>query len=128
MRPFPPFIQTMFPAPRDRMAARPWWVQVGHNGTEPVYRRIDKMIHEGVDQPGAAKTAAQAEIIDNQDPIPRPAYRVGQIWVSADCVTAFQISQMNTRIPTMADVHGLHTYLIADLACPHLAPWAAPIK
>lgn len=61
-----------------------------------------------------------AEEIDRVLPIPHPGYRVGQIWASADAQTVRLVTR-GENIAAVADF----PFLIADAACPWLAPWSS---
>lgn len=63
-----------------------------------------------------------ANEIDQTMPIPHPGFRVGQIWASADASQVWQITR-NDDIVRALDL----PFLVADAACPWLAPWSAAL-
>ena len=127
---------------------RPWWeIQLrmveGRAEYEIVaVRRDDADIEIRAPKGSMDETERQEllepllEQMDLQHPIPHPGFRAGQIWgneyggsvqiVSCDphghhpnCVDDTDVPiHLNRFLP------GLYPYLIADPACPHLAPWS----
>lgn len=61
-----------------------------------------------------------AEEIDRIAPIPHPGFRVGQLWASAD-VGQVRLLTCSEDIAMVSDF----PFLIADMACPWLAPWSS---
>jgi hypothetical protein len=82
-----------------------------------------------------ADVLALLERLDRERPLPHPGFRVGQIWArddgSARIVQAF-IEGEPLILAAAIDANGLTVrplppefcYLVADPACPHLAPWS----
>jgi hypothetical protein len=65
-----------------------------------------------------ANSLAEAETEDISNPLPFPGIRLGQIWITRSNQQVF-VSTMDAI--TRSDC----LYLVADMACPHLAPWSA---
>ena len=133
MKPVPQCLQEMFPCGRPMFATRPWWRQ-----HPDVYMRVD----------GAeASTHHRMQAIDESRPLPHPGFRVGQVWarMRASQDGVLFVSQIGSYDPDggsgprengawllgdewmpeeeLADLlEG--AFLMADPACPHLAPWA----
>jgi hypothetical protein len=114
MKPFPSAVQEAFPLSSLRLPDRPWWKQY----------RIG-LVERG---DGTYASTDEIERIDAENPIPHPGYRVGQIWCNdrGDCQ---MITQSNaSRVASSEEFGHLadfgYVYLVADLACPHLAPWS----
>jgi len=82
-----------------------------------------------------ADVLALLERIDRERPIPHPGFRVGQLWSEDDGntvqIAAVQIAAIDDRRVVWAMSHGTfsfpanrYNYLVADPACPFLAPWS----
>ncbi len=76
------------------------------------------------------KQAETAET-DAKYPNPHPGFRAGQIWVDKDgwgiVITSNLDSTIWTTIGTRwspEEFERAYPYLVADPACPHLAPWS----
>ena len=76
------------------------------------------------------RTTEQAATYDAQHPLPHPGYRAGQVWADDMCN-----SVVLTRVRggwvyadgsewTRSEMARDYPYLMADPACPHLAPWS----
>lgn len=124
MKPFPEAVQRAFPMP-GRLPERPWWYHA------PVsFTRIISALPRGIH----VQTAAEAAEYDAKYPIPHPGYRAGQIWATedGDSVSISKIRNYTDNFGlwagdaywTRQDFEGVYPYLIADPACPHLAPWS----
>lgn len=108
MKPFPEAVQKAFPLSNLRLPERPWWqrYRVG------LVERID----------GTFASIDEIERVDAETPVAHPGYRVGQIWCTerGDCQMVVHSDMGNAeRLATFG-----YVYLVADLACPYLAPWA----
>ena len=105
MKPLPEAVQRAFPCAPDRLPERPW--------------RTDM-------------TPAKAAAHDAAYPLSHPGYRAGQVWaddngasivVGAFLYGAVWTCQDEDRwLP--AEFARAWPYLMADPACPHLAPWS----
>ena len=102
MRPLPEAVQRAFPCAPDRLPERPW-----HTDMTP------------------AKAAAH----DAAYPLPHPGYRAGQVWAAEDG-DSLLVLWVQDGEPVGANEDYLrhkphrYPYLMADPACPHLAPWS----
>ena len=116
MKPLPEAVQRAFPCAPDRLPDRPW-----HTDMTP------------------AKAAAH----DAAYPLPHPGYRAGQVWAAeigssrtllavsprgtmVTFVTMIMDPESEPRTSTLdcEELHEAYPYLMADPACPHLAPWS----
>lgn len=116
MKPFPPAVQEAFPMTNAVLPERPWW----RKSRLGLVERID--VYASIEE---------IERVDAENPLPHPGYRVGQIWCNdrGDCQ---MITQSNASRVTSSEEFGHladfgYVYLVADLACPHLAPWAPTV-
>ena len=130
MKPIPEAVQRAFPCAPDRLPERPWWGCCQHHDGVPRYRRNDDfpsdreqlvyIIHS---------TAEHTSAHDAKNPIPHPGYRAGQVWaddVGRSVVCANERGSFLSGVvvgPLSLDAAG-YRYLMADPACPHLAPWS----
>ena len=132
MKALPEAVQQAFPAARERPTDRPWWF-ASQDGGGPFgfcYRRVDgKVAYEP-----SPRNIMSVEGVDAAHPLPHPGYRAGQVWAAEDgssatiCATythpnahVICIGKAQYREETVARVY---PYLMADPACPHLAPWS----
>ena len=137
MKPLPEAVQAAFPCEAGSVRERPWWYKSRHgvSGADCL-RRSD-------DPHTTAPTVEHAAIYDAANPRPHPGFRAGQVWAAEDgsSVTLLAINKRNPAYPLMAlDFGGDHEavvdtwstrpfsrcfpYLMADPACPWLAPWS----
>lgn len=130
MKPFPETVQKAFPCPPYQISERPWWSHAPVGMIRPV-----PALNTGVYGGFNAKTDAEAEKIDAEHPIPHPGYRAGQVWASERGSSVALMSATTSTAWICRDLQGithvsldslasLYPYLIADPACPHLAPWS----
>lgn len=123
MKPLPEAVQHAFPCAPGRLPERPWWFR-GYGDIEPRYARVAK--------PDYNLTVEEATAYDAAHPLPHPGYRAGQVWAddngSSVVVCAFLYGTVWTSRDTTgvlrADFARAWPYLMADPACPHLAPWS----
>jgi hypothetical protein len=130
MKPFPEAVQKAFPCAPGRVPDRPWWWY----GAKPYRRRLIPAFDTGANEQYLAKTDEEAVEADAKYPIPHPGFRAGQIWAAedGDSVSISQIRNYTDNFGiwtgdaywTRQDFEGVYPYLIADPACPHLAPWS----
>lgn len=126
MKALPKAVQLQFPCAPDCAPDRPWWTELP-NG---YYKR-----HDG-SQPWARDAKQMAEL-DALNPIPHPGYRAGQVWASergtsllilnmgSDSAWIVNRGQEGKVVPVFTEtLANLCPYLMADPACPHLAPWS----
>jgi len=137
VKPLPEAVQAAFPCEAGSVRERPWWYKSRHgvSGADCL-RRSD-------DPHTTAPTVEHATIYDAANPLPHPGFRAGQVWAAEDgsSVTLLAINKRNPAYPLMAlDFGGDHEavvdtwstrpfsrcfpYLMADPACPWLAPWS----
>ena len=128
MKALPEAVQRAFPREAGDLPERPWWYKSreGRNGAD-CYRRND-------DPHTSASTVEEVATYDAAHPLPHPGYRAGQVWAQGDgssatiCATythpnahVICIGKAQFREETVARIY---PYLMADPACPHLAPWS----
>lgn len=144
MKPLPEAVQRAFPSPN--VPSRPWWRPTYGDERGAVYeRRIAGAWHpvlvytdpvrglcRGV-TPLPERTLPLFDAmaaIDAQAPEPHPGYRAGQVWANdhghsvAVLAAALGIVATNTREWDEGEFARFYPYLMADPACPHLAPWS----
>lgn len=145
MRAWPAGLAERYPVAPGRLKDRPWWegrsrrdgltirsdAERGGGGyTVPAERIGDSWRYEQVEN------AAQAqEAWDRVRPIPHPGFRVGQVWAEVtDRKAAVSIVECTGHWYLGGSTQGLTqaalevllqgAFLVADPACPWLAPWA----
>ena len=102
MKALPEAVQRAFPCAPDRLPERPWHTDM---------------------------TLAKAAAHDAAYPLPHPGYRAGQVWADDVGRSVVCASERGTFLsfaaagPLSLDAAG-YRYLMADPACPHLAPWS----
>ena len=146
MKPLPEAVQAAFPCDPDRLPSRPWWRSAGRNNGKPAYRRSDDCDSPTGFQYDVMRCYSPQEVAvkhDAANPLPHPGFRAGQVWAAEDgsSVALLAINKRNPAYPLMAlDFGGDHEavvdtwstrpfsrcfpYLMADPACPWLAPWS----
>lgn len=107
MKPLPEAVQRAFPCAPDRLRERPWHTDM---------------------------TSAKAAAHDAAHPLPHPGYRAGQVWARADGSSVVVSRVLLEHNTVLLDIVGsgwhieqfarAYPYLMADPACPHLAPWS----
>jgi len=128
MKPLPEAVQQAFPAARERLPERPWWC-ASQDGGGPFgfcYRRVDgKVAYEP-----SPRNIMSMEGVDADYPLPHPGYRAGQVWANEHghsvvvLAAALGAVATSTREWCEAEFARFYPYLMADPACPHLAPWS----
>ena len=119
MKALPEAVQRAFPCAPDRLSERPWWRR---QGPGLGWVRLDG---SKVDAP----TPSYMEFADGVRPLPHPGFRAGQVWAAEDGESTTIMRSTSTRVwvcddePPPEFTRG-YPYLMADPACPHLAPWA----
>jgi hypothetical protein len=94
-------------------------------------RRLIPALDTGANKQYLAKTDEESAEADAKYPIPHPGFRAGQVWAAEDGPSV-SIVEVGTAIWagsagrnwTKPDFALAYPYLIADPACPHLAPWS----
>ncbi len=138
MKPFPEAVQKAFPCAPHCLPSRPWWVRSGGIDT-PRYKRVGepKVLNDEMVPAVHVVHPAEAHLprIDAEHPLPHPGFRAGQIWASEQGSSVVLMSTTNKSgwichnlqgiAPVSLDsLASLYPYLVADPACPHLAPWS----
>ena len=136
MKPLPEAVQSAFPCASDRLPERPWWGCCQHHDGVPRYRRNDDVpSHREQLVYIIHSTAEHTSAHDAKNPIPHPGYRAGQVWAAKDggsiAIGAVHVHAVKP-LQTANDLAGwlewefarAYPYLMADPACPHLAPWS----
>lgn len=145
MIPFPPTLLALYPQRWDRLPDRPWWQkdEVIVSGIRVIngFSRVD----------GSCAVSHQYQCTQQDDEAPRqhPGFRVGQVWANAkgsatliDAASADEAGLMSYGVAEdigaglsrggnrrywsvdVLLVRFTGCFLVADPACPHLAPWA----
>ena len=118
MKPLPLAVQQAFPCAPDRLPERPWWRRAGGQYRRRDMTELARPYNEGL-----------TVEYDATHPLPHPGYRAGQVWaddVGRSEVCANERGSFLSGVvvgPISLDAAG-YRYLMADPACPHLAPWA----
>jgi len=139
VKPLPEAVQAAFPREAGSLRERPWWYKSRHgvSGADCLRRSDDP--HTTV------PTVEDAAAHDAANPLPHPGFRAGQVWAAEDGssvtvlgykkerrfpVTAMHYGRESASVPSFADEWEANTfaqaypYLMADPACPWLAPWS----
>lgn len=131
MKPFSEAVQKAFPMLTGRLLDRPWWTQ----GLTP---RVTRYVPE-LEKQYCAQTIEEAAQIDAKYPIPHPGYRAGQVWADEDGLSIIVLAVREGGWLTLPEnswgresieahdpriFSASYPYLVADPACPHLAPWS----
>ena len=124
MKPLPEAVQAAFPCEAGSVRERPWWYKSRHgvSGADCL-RRSD-------DPHTTASTVEHAAIYDAANPLPHPGFRAGQVWANdkGHSVVVFAVGE-SIAVAKQGDwgadtFNGAYPYLMADPACPWLAPWS----
>lgn len=126
MKPLPEAVQRAFPAPYGHLPERPWWCRV-YGDVEPRYRRAARVADYYL-------TVEEAAAYDAAHPLPHPGYRAGQVWSAEDGESVVVMRVLLRPNDVWLYLVGggwkseefarVYPYLMADPACPHLAPWS----
>jgi len=126
VKPLPEAVQAAFPCEAGNLRERPWWYKSSHGvGGADCLRRTD-------DPHATAFTVEQAEAHDAANPLPHPGFRAGQVWAHESGESIVVVAIIQGRVCTAHDEDGWFPstfarawpYLMADTACPWLAPWS----
>lgn len=111
MKPLPEAVQRAFPCAPGCLPERPW--------------RTDM-------------TPAKAAAHDAACPLPHPGYRAGQVWanehggavvlLNSHPLMRCAVVDETDRPLALSEIGSTYPYLMADPACPHLAPWSPAQK
>lgn len=143
MKPLPEAVQRAFPSPN--VPSRPWWRPTYGDERGAVYERriagawLPVLVYtdpvrglcRGVTPlpEGTLPLFDAMAAIDARAPEPHPGYRAGQVWSDDAGRSVVCASERGTFVsgvvagPLSLDAAG-YRYLMADPACPHLAPWS----
>ena len=132
MKPLPEAVQSAFPCAPGCLPERPWWRRAGgqflRDGMGGLWRPLNDVLLEDYDA---------------KNPLPHPGYRAGQVWAAeiGSSRTLLAVSPRGTMVTLVKmimdpeseprtstldceELHEAYPYLMADPACPHLAPWS----
>lgn len=118
MKPLPLAVQSAFPCAPDRLPERPWWCRAGGQCLRADMGGLSRPLNDVL-----------LEGHDAKNPLPHPGYRAGQVWADDVGRSVVCASERGTFLsgvvvgPLSLDAAG-YRYLMADPACPHLAPWS----
>lgn len=130
MKTFPEAVQHGFPREFGDLPERPWWYLSATGTTDdalPCFRRKDapRVVVDTVEEVAA---------YDAAHPLPHPGYRAGQVWAHEDGSSVVVSRTLLRANDAVLDIAGsgwkadqfasIYPYLMADPACPHLAPWS----
>ncbi len=118
---WPEALSLAYPFPPDvtRFPGRPWWVL--REGTWS--RSGGEILAAGLD-PLNSTVVAQVENIDNTYPLTHPGFRVGQVWGNAEGEASMVIGMHNDNPVWGRTSPDGYLFLVHDVVCPWLAPWA----
>jgi hypothetical protein len=130
----PKAVQAAFPCKPNQVPDRPWWSYAEDASSLPDYgRRLERTDGSCAYDP-APPGWNTGEREDMVRPIPHPGFRAGQVWASEDG-SSIVIARFEGGPPT-APIKATsawlseetfsreYPYLMADPACPWLAPWS----
>jgi hypothetical protein len=140
MKPLPEAVQAAFPCLPNRLPSRPWWQNAnwayqGH----PTYLRVS----DGRGQESGGNLALtvyptpdRVAGIDSEHPLPHPGFRAGQVWAAENGESIVVVAILLGQVCIAHDENGwypstfarAYPYLMADPACPWLAPWSPAEK
>ena len=122
MKPLPEAVQAAFPCQSDQVPSRPWWRDTVRGWGMRIHMRTDfSAVRIGEQTP---------EAFDAANPLPHPGFRAGQVWANdkGHSVVVFAVGE-SIAVAKQGDwgadtFNGAYPYLMADPACPWLAPWS----
>jgi len=126
VKPLPEAVQAAFPCEAGNLRERPWWYKSRHGvGGADCLRRTD-------DPHITALTVERAAAHDAANPLPHPGFRAGQVWADAHGESTVILRATSTRVWAGDNAVGeppsefarIYPFLMADPACPWLAPWS----
>ena len=150
MKPLPEAVQRAFPCAPGCLPERPWWRPTYGDERGAVYeRRIAGAWHpvlvytdpvrglcRGVTPlpEGTLPLFDAMAAIDARAPEPHPGYRAGQVWanehggavvlLNSHPLMRCAVVDETDRPLALSELGSTYPYLMADPACPHLAPWS----
>lgn len=134
MKPLPEAVQAAFPCLPNRLPSRPWWQNANwaYQG-QPTYLRVS----DGRGQESGGNLALtvyptpdRVAGIDAEHPLPHPGFRAGQVWVAEDGTSIVVLRAEDRMVVGQSmgwdfdEFNHFYPYLMADPACPWLAPWS----
>ncbi len=126
MKPLPEAVQAAFPCHPSRVPERPWWV----------YRWVE---NDHVRADAERVVGGSLVDFDAEHPLPHPGFRAGQVWAGERGQSVVLLTMAHDTGWVTHSVQGIHPvlldslahmypYLMADPACPWLAPWSPAEK
>jgi hypothetical protein len=128
VKPLPEAVQAAFPCAPDRLPSRPWWSKSNLPGESASFSRTDYR-RAFVPTP---RNLLSVEEVDEVYPLPHPGFRAGQVWAHESGESIVILRAISTRVWVSDNSKGdlpsefarIYPYLMADPACPWLAPWS----
>lgn len=119
MKPLPEAVQAAFPCHPSRVPERPWWV----------YRWVE---NDHVRADAERVVGGSLVDFDAEHPLPHPGFRAGQVWAAENGESIVVVAILLGQVCIAHDEDGwypstfarAYPYLMADPACPWLAPWS----
>lgn len=140
MRPWPEAIAKLYPVSKWAVAERPWWTTQDGSYVRSDGFAVPRFIGGGGWQGPDTSTPMLIDVVlaawDKKAPLPHPGFRVGQLWCwfAEGKPVIFTIDHYlrGCFLDSLGiEVHEdsmqaryAGAYLIADAACPWLAPWS----
>lgn len=134
MRPIPPEILAAYPPrPGTLIPDRPWW-RVGMSSGRFAWIRSDDATLPLAAHEHARTREADVARYDAAHPLPHPGFRAGQVWAWVEEVPTFvvrgdELAKRRALGVVLTELRGGEcrlpglAWLLADPACPWLAPW-----
>ena len=138
MQTLPAAVQLAFPCKPDQIPDRPWWsLENASEGPAFHYGRRLRRTDGLHSQDLTPLKLKPLEGVDAEKPLPHPGFRAGQVWAKGDgnSIVILRMGGIWPKYPIITDefsyapeqFNAVYPYLMADPACPWLAPWA-PVK
>jgi len=132
MQTLPAAVQRAFPCKPDQIPDRPWW-SLKNESERPFIQRLQRTDGLWSIDP-TPMNLKPLEGVDKEKPLPHPGFRAGQIWAKGDgnSILILRMGGIWPKYPILTDefsydpeqFNAVYPYLMADPACPWLAPWA----
>jgi hypothetical protein len=130
----PKAVQAAFPCKPNQVPDRPWWSYAEEAASLPDYgRRLERADGSCTYDP-APPGWNTGEREDKAHPIPHPGFRAGQVWAAenGNSVVILLVGGVWSKSPIVTNQFSYapkqfnteYPYLMADPACPWLAPWS----
>jgi hypothetical protein len=133
VKPLPEAVQAAFPCKPNRIPSRPWWVLLGEMktlwGREWPHKSFSRTDDRTAAEP-SPRNLLGVEETDAQNPLPHPGFRAGQVWANDKGHSVIVLAVGEGIVVTKqgewhrAELNRTYPYLMADPACPWLAPWS----